>query len=72
MVQRQVGFLAEWRTGTMRLSCPAPVAGAPAVTVPMAKVDGLPVGMSCMGIRGSDRSLLDLAEQISPDAGGAP
>ena len=39
--------------------------------MPLARVDGLPVGLSLIGPPGSDESLLDLAERIAVATGGA-
>ena len=41
------------------------------VSMPLARVDGLPVGLSLIGPPGSDESLLDLAERIAVATGGA-
>ncbi|MGH2989659.1 MAG: amidase, partial [Solirubrobacterales bacterium] len=43
------------------LSCLASLAAAPAVSLPLARVGGLPVGVSLVGPPGSDRSLLAAA-----------
>jgi amidase len=41
--------------------------------MPIARVDGLPVGLSLIGPPGSDESLLELAERIAAaGAGGQP
>jgi amidase len=64
--------LASWRQRTARLSCLAPAARAPQVTLPLAEVDALPLGLSFMGARGSDRSLLAFAASIAASPGSAP
>jgi amidase len=43
----------------------------PQVTLPVAKVDGLPVGLSLIGPRNSDEQLLDLAVKLA-DVLGLP
>lgn len=41
------------------------VAGTPQISLPMARVNGCPVGLSLIGPRGSDRALLALAAKIA-------
>ncbi|HEX4431385.1 MAG TPA: amidase [Frankiaceae bacterium] len=53
--------LAAIRPATLRLTCVASIGGVPALSLPLAEVDGLPVGICLIGAPGSDRSLLDLA-----------
>lgn len=36
------------------------------VSVPVAKVDGCPIGLGLIGPRGSDEALLRLTEQLEP------
>lgn len=36
------------------------------VSVPVAKVDGCPIGLGLIGPRGSDEALLRLIEQLEP------
>lgn len=36
------------------------------VSVPIAKVDGCPVGLSLMGPKGSDEKLLQLTKELMP------
>lgn len=42
----------------------AGLGGLPEVTIPLGTVNGLPVGLSLVGSRGSDHSLLELAHRI--------
>jgi Asp-tRNA(Asn)/Glu-tRNA(Gln) amidotransferase A subunit family amidase len=49
------------RTATLRLTCLAGLAGAPAVALPLARVDGLPLGITLVGAPGTDLDLLDAA-----------
>jgi amidase len=49
------------------LTCIAGLTGLPQVSLPLATLGGLPIGLSLIGWRGSDRTLLDLARRI-----GAP
>ncbi|CAI7996834.1 Amidase 1 [Geodia barretti] len=41
-----------------RLTCIGGMTGCPQINLPLAKVDGLPVGLSLMGARGSDEMLM--------------
>ena len=52
------------RLRTLRLTCVAGLAGAPVVVLPIAKVDGLPLGIGLLGAPGSDRALLALAGRV--------
>ena len=38
--------------------------GAPQINLPLAEVDGLPVGLSLLGARGSDEMLIAFAREI--------
>jgi amidase len=49
------------RAGTLRLTCPAGLAGLPAVAVPAGRVAAGPVGLCLVGARGSDTALVALA-----------
>ncbi|KAF6252554.1 amidase signature domain-containing protein [Scenedesmus sp. NREL 46B-D3] len=51
----------EFRKGLLGLTCIAGLSGLPQVTIPLAVVDGLPVGLSLIGPAGSDEQLLDVA-----------
>ncbi|TFF18064.1 amidase [Jiella endophytica] len=50
-----------FRPAAMKLLCIAGLAGLPQVTLPAGKVDGAPYGVSLIGPRGSDLSLVKLA-----------
>ncbi len=57
---------ASHRFGTLQLTCLAGLAGAPVVALPIAHVDGLPLGVACIGAPGTDRRLLGwTAEQFA-------
>ncbi|GBF88671.1 amidase [Raphidocelis subcapitata] len=60
--------LDDWRRRVMSLTCIAGLGGLPQVSMPLARVDGLPVGLSLIGPQGSDESLLELAERIAAGA----
>jgi amidase len=53
------------RARTLRLTCIAGHAGAPVVSVPLAAVDGLPLGLSLVGTPGQDEQVLDLAVALA-------
>ncbi len=49
------------RTATLRLTCLASIAGLPAVTLPLATVDGAPIGLCLIGAANTDRALIGVA-----------
>ncbi|WIA21528.1 hypothetical protein OEZ85_000727 [Tetradesmus obliquus] len=55
----------EFRKGLLSLTCIAGLAGLPQVTLPLAAVDGMPVGLSLIGPAGSDEQLLEVAVQLA-------
>lgn len=58
----------EYRTQAMRILCIAGLAGLPQITLPLARTaDNLPLGLSLVGQRDADRTLLALAETLCPD-----
>ena len=52
-----------YRNQAMCLLCIAGLSGLPQVSLPMARIDGLPIGLSLIGPRGSDTTLLALARE---------
>ena len=52
-----------YRNQAMCLLCIAGLGGLPQVSLPMARIDGLPIGLSLIGPRGSDTTLLALARE---------
>ena len=52
-----------YRNQAMCLLCIAGLGGLAQVSLPMARVDGLPIGLSLIGPRGSDTTLLVLARE---------
>jgi len=52
------------RAGTLRLTCPASVAGLPVLTVPGPTVDQRPVGLCLVGARGWDSELVGMARAV--------
>jgi len=56
-----VGELERWRNRALGLLCIGGHAGLPQVSLPLARVDGLPIGLSLLAARGNDTMLLELA-----------
>ena len=54
----------EYRNQAMRLLCIAGLSGLPQISLPMATIEGLPLGLSLIGARGSDRALIALARRV--------
>ena len=54
----------EYRNQAMRLLCIAGLTGLPQITLPVATIGWLPLGMSLIGTRSSDRALIALARRI--------
>jgi amidase len=54
-----------YRHEAMRLLCVAGIAGLPQVVMPAGRVDGAPYGVSLIGPRGSDLSLIALAGRMT-------
>jgi len=63
--------LDDWRRRVMSLTCVAGLGGLPQVSLPVAGVRGLPVGLSLVGGPGSDEGLLEIAERVQRALGGA-
>ena len=58
------------RAQAMSLLCIAGLAGLPQVSLPLASLDGLPLGFSLVGSWGADNQLLALARQLMPGPDG--
>jgi Asp-tRNA(Asn)/Glu-tRNA(Gln) amidotransferase A subunit family amidase len=54
------------RARTLRLTCVAGLAGAPVVLLPLARDEGLPLGIAFIGHPGTDLELLAFAAQVRP------
>ena len=54
-----------FRDQAMHLLCIAGLGGLPQVSLPMATIDGLPLGLSLVGPRGADMQLLALARKLT-------
>lgn len=57
--------LDAYRANTFRYLCIAGLAALPQITLPIMKVDGAPVGLSLIGPRGADLSLVSLVRNIA-------
>jgi amidase len=55
-----------YRQQAMCLLCIAGLGGLPQVSLPLAMLDGLPLGLSLVGPRGADTALLELARVLGP------
>lgn len=56
--------LEDYRNRAIRLLCTAGLAGVPQLSLPIARCQGAPLGVSLLGPAGSDRSLVALAERL--------
>ncbi|MDT4854077.1 2-amino-5-chloromuconic acid deaminase [compost metagenome] len=56
--------LQAYREQALRLLCLSVLSGLPQITVPLGTVHGVPMGISFIGPRGSDRALVTLAQKI--------
>jgi len=54
----------EYRNQAQRILCIAGLCGLPQISLPMATIDDLPIGLSLIGARNSDRALIALAKRI--------
>jgi amidase len=58
--------LDEVRRRNLNLTCTAGLAGAPSVALPLATIDGLPLGVCLVALPGRDEALLDVASRVLP------
>ena len=58
--------VAQFRTLTLQSTCIAGLAGLPQISLPAAKIDEIPVGLSLIGWPGADETLLELAVELEP------
>ena len=56
-----------YRHQAMHLLCIAGLGGLPQISLPMAELDGLPLGLSMNGPRGADMQLLRLVRRLMPE-----
>ena len=64
-IDMPVGELEQWRNRALGLLCIAGHAGLPQASLPLARQDGLPVGLSLIAARGNDTLLLELAREFA-------
>lgn len=57
------------RNRVVSQTCPAGLLGLPQVVLPLAEVQGLPLGIALLGAPGADEALLGLAARLYPAAG---
>jgi amidase len=56
--------LEDYRSRSLKLLCVAGLSGCPQISLPLAARAGVPLGISILGPRGSDQSLIALAQQL--------
>ena len=56
--------LQSFRERALAILCISGLSGLPQVSLPLATMDGCPIGLSLMGPRGADRALVDLALRV--------
>ncbi len=64
-LDQPIDSLGEWRLNTLRISCASPLARTPQISLPVAQVGGLPMGLSLMAQQGGDETLLAFAGRFT-------
>jgi amidase len=54
----------EYRNQAQRVLCIAGLCGLPQISLPMAAIDGMPLGLSLIGARDCDKALIALAQRV--------
>ena len=57
------------RLRASQLTCVAGTTSGPQISLPLAESDGMPVGLSLLGARGSDEMLIAFARKIGTETG---
>lgn len=65
LLNTPAGALDDFRARAMSLLCMAGLAGLPQISLPLATLQGCPLGVSLLGARGDDALLLTLARRIA-------
>lgn len=63
--------LGDYRERALKLLCVAGLARTPQLSLPLLRLGGAPMGLSLLGPRGSDRSLVQLAQRLAASGLGA-
>jgi amidase len=58
------GALDDYRNRAIRMLCLAGLSGCPQISLPLMAIDGVPLGLSLVGRRGSDRALVARAAAL--------
>ena len=66
-----VSALEDYRNRAIRMLCIAGLSRTPQLSLPLLKRNGAPMGLSLLGPRGSDLSLIALAQRLSAAGLGA-
>jgi amidase len=56
--------LQAFRERALAILCMSGLSGLPQISLPLATMDGCPMGLSLMSPRGADRALVDLALRV--------
>ncbi|WP_028238347.1 amidase [Stutzerimonas azotifigens] len=56
--------LEDYRNQSIRMLCLSVLSGCPQLSLPLLRIDGAPLGLSLVGPRGSDRSLIAFARHL--------
>jgi len=65
-VSQKLSERTDLRLKTSQLTCIAGTTGGPQISLPLTRVNGLPVGISLLGAPGDDETLIEIACQLSP------
>ncbi|MBJ7593348.1 MAG: amidase [Candidatus Dormibacteraeota bacterium] len=69
LLRASAGEVQHFRTRSLQLTCAAGLGGLPQLSLPIRRVRSAPVGLSVLGWRGADETLLDLACTLARHAG---
>lgn len=69
LLSADAASLREHRSHVLSLTSISNLSGLPQVNLPLATLDGCPLGISLIGASGSDRALLDFVEQFTKTPG---